>query len=269
MAMDRSYQSPIEVPPESRLDEAAHVAFIRHIREGQPEIDGLNLCAICGRRFYHRDVTVDVCRDCWTRGKHDERRLARVMEAVRCVDPDASVVNTGGNCMVIEVPMCEAGEDGNYARYCYMTDWADGIPDDDGMSEGQRWVVGYYDLTPFENDPDAWNSDDEFVCGLGMETDESAPGGQRGATLMEALEWMWARSVLEQIKDEFVAGQLGEWRPSEGFEGLHQVCDANEYLEPAFFYTEEREDQIERANRIIELVDNWLAKLEVKLVEKK
>lgn len=72
---------------------------------GEITATGQNLCRFCDRRFYHTDLTVDVCRTCYFNGREHEARLGDLMDTLRALPgvQDAAIDHTGGGCWALVV----------------------------------------------------------------------------------------------------------------------------------------------------------------------
>lgn len=193
-----------------------------------------NICEFCDVSFEHERDDVTVCRSCYYGGKPLERQLAPVLAELRVVG-DVGISHTGGGCFVIELPLGLPKPDGS--RYIYLTDAEGELPDDDGMSEDQRWMVGFYD-----------DARDARGLETMIETLESV-------TLEEAVDYCFARDALEQIAADYAGGQLQGWTGS--WEDLHARVDANDYL----LATVEDDGDLERAGRVEELIAERLGEI--------
>lgn len=222
------------------------------IRVGDKTDEGGNTCRFCASKFHHTDQTVDVCRQCYLEGKPLAEDFKVTLESLSEVNSNAQMMNTGGGCFVVMVPVAEPSADGDgwFDRYVMLTD-ANGWELPEGDNPDIRWCVGYYD-----NRPSVTDDCDNMVEGLGFDKPED------GLTMAEVKEYIWARTAIEALKDDFKAGRLvlDDW--DETFSGLHLRCDANAYVEGPFLWgLEHGETDFETVNRVVALIEARLGEV--------
>jgi len=197
----------------------------------------VNTCEFCHTEFEHSDPKVTVCRTCWYSGETFKKQFKTLIEDhLQSVNFNAGVMHTGGGCFCLYVPLGEVELNGWPATYAYLTGVEGGgdLPEDDGLSPEQRWLVGIYD--------------DREDDGLAADSDQVEYG--ENLSLDEAMEYLFAwdalftidadfrdrKSLLNQFKE--VDGMRRRWLGT--LEDAHNFVDANEYFVGAFTYFEER-----------------------------
>ncbi len=110
--------------------------------------DHIAVCKVCRCMFFHNKPTTDICHGCWYVGELDgyENQYRDVFDALQKAGYEPFIQQTGGMCMVIQVPM----KDGWYAWF----------GDSDGPLSWERdlkngWMVGVY--PPYDENDEDWD----------------------------------------------------------------------------------------------------------------
>lgn len=119
-------------------------------------VEHVRICTGCNNKFFSARLRSEVCHGCWYGQTLDEaaKRYADVFAILKGAGFEASMTQTGGMCLAIEIKF-----DDNH--YMWLTDSEDALSFDRNVSDG--WALGCY-----SNDGDSDGMPIEIAEGLDM-----------------------------------------------------------------------------------------------------
>lgn len=130
-----------------------------------------------------------------------EEKFADTLEQLRTISPKTEIINTGGGCMAIEVPV---GAD----HYFLMTDSNSGV-ELPKQEEGARWMLGFYD-----------NETDQLDLGEGLSLEDViaivAAKRPHRAALVDAMKDLESKAA-EALNAWYNVEAAGDGVPVDGY----------------------------------------------------